>query len=162
MSQKEIEKKLGKQRRRPEVKTAPEPKKVDPNARRNLYITIAIAVLGLVLFYFIQRATPVSAGTISPVQYQSEFVEANIAHLLLDVRTPEEFATGHIAGAVNIPLDALESRLSEVSKDQPVVVYCRSGNRSAQAADLLESAGYDNIRDLGGIAAWTAAGFAVE
>jgi len=164
MSQKdkEIERKLGTQRRKPQSKEPPPKKQPDPVARRNLYIAIAIALLGLVLFYFIQRSEPVSARTIAPADYQSEFVESGAAHLLLDVRTPEEFASGHIAGAVNIPLDTLESRMSEVPKDQPVVVYCRSGNRSAQAADLLEEAGYSNIRDLGGITAWTAAGYAVE
>lgn len=164
MSQKdkELERKLGTQRRKPQSKEPPPKKQPDPVSRRNLYIAIGVALLGFVVFYFIQRGEPISARTIAPAQYQSEFVDSGATHLLVDVRTPEEFATGHIAGAVNIPLDALESRLNEVPQDQPVVLYCRSGNRSAQAADLLEKAGYSNIRDLGGIAAWTAAGYAVE
>jgi phage shock protein E len=74
--------------------------------------------------------------------------------VLLDVRTPEEFATGHIDGAINIPVDDLDGRLSEVGdKDKPVIVYCRSGSRSARAAKTLARAGYA-ARDLGPMTAW--------
>jgi rhodanese-related sulfurtransferase len=69
---------------------------------------------------------------------------------LLDVRTPGEFEGGHLPGALNIPLQDLQHRLGELAaKEQPIVVYCRSGNRSAQAANLLKSAGYSSIHDLG-------------
>ncbi len=68
---------------------------------------------------------------------------------LIDVRTPGEFAEGHLAGAVNIPVDALQTRLNEVgAKDKPVVVYCRSGKRSARAKGLLKEAGYLKVFDL--------------
>jgi len=100
--------------------------------------------------------------TIAPQAYISEFVSAPTTHLLIDVRTPEEFASGHIAGAVNIPVDALSGRLSEVPTDQPVVIYCRSGNRSATAAQILHRAGYPTVYDLGGIIAWSNAGLPVE
>lgn len=99
---------------------------------------------------------------ISPQQYVSDFENATRPHLLLDVRTPEEFASGHIAGAVNISVESLASRLSEVPQDQPVVVYCRSGNRSATASQILSNAGYTGIYDLGGINAWQSAGLPVE
>jgi rhodanese-related sulfurtransferase len=105
---------------------------------------------------------PAQIEAIAPATYQSQFVESSQAHLLVDVRTPEEFASGHIPGAVNIPLQELEGRLAEVPTDSPVVVYCRSGNRSAQAADLLQEAGYTQIYDLGGIAAWQAQGLPVQ
>lgn len=75
---------------------------------------------------------------------------------LLDVRTPEEFAEGHVEGATNIPVDALAERLADVPKDHDVVVYCRSGGRSARAASLLREAGYQ-VHDLGGMDAWTTA-----
>jgi phage shock protein E len=75
--------------------------------------------------------------------------------LLLDVRTPEEFASGHVGGAVNIPVQVLGQRLAEVgSKDREVVVYCKSGGRSARAATELRQAGY-KVHDLGGIGNWT-------
>jgi phage shock protein E len=74
---------------------------------------------------------------------------------LVDVRTPAEFAAGHIPGAVNIPVQQLDSRLSELQpKDQAVVLYCRSGNRSGTAARLLKSAGFAAVHDLGPMSRW--------
>ena len=72
---------------------------------------------------------------------------------LLDVRTEGEWSGGHLPGAELIPLQQLASRMSEIPRDEPVVVYCQSGGRSAQAADMLASAGYD-VHDLGGIGSW--------
>ena len=75
--------------------------------------------------------------------------------LLLDVRTPQEFATGHIQGAINIPVQDLDRRMAEVgAKDRPVVVYCRSGQRSARAARMLKAAGHQTVHDLGSIGRW--------
>ena len=108
-------------------------------------------------------AAPVeSPQTIAPQDYAAQFVQGGAAHQLIDVRTPEEFAGGHIAGAVNIPVQELGARLSEVAQDEPVVVYCRSGNRSAQAAQILDQAGYAPVYDLGGIGAWQQAGYPIE
>lgn len=101
-------------------------------------------------------------GKISPEDYQNAFVGKKTQHLLIDVRTPEEYATGIIAGAVNIPVDQLSQRLSEVPKDQPVVVYCHSGNRSGQASQILDQAGYTQVYDLGGISQWQSAGMPVQ
>lgn len=82
--------------------------------------------------------------------------------VLVDVRTPAEFAEGHIAGAVNIPLDQLEARLPEVQALQgrgEIVLYCRSGRRSAQAAGVLEARGLTGLLHLDGdIQGWQAAG----
>ncbi len=98
---------------------------------------------------------------IDPRQYQQQF-PAETPHQLIDVRTAEEFASGHIPGALNIPVQELEQRLSEVETGQPVVLYCRSGNRSAQAAQILGDAGYGQVYDLGGIAAWQQAGLPID
>jgi len=74
--------------------------------------------------------------------------------LLLDVRTPEEFSDRHLDGAVNIPVQELAGRVHELgAKDRPIVVYCRSGARSASAATLMKSAGYE-VLDIGGIGNW--------
>jgi len=74
---------------------------------------------------------------------------------LLDVRTPEEFAAGHVEGARNVPVSELEKRLSEAGpKDQPVVVYCQAGGRSAQAAKILRANGFTHVVDLGPMSAW--------
>jgi phage shock protein E len=74
---------------------------------------------------------------------------------LVDVRSPAEFATGHIPGAVNIPVQELEQRLSELEpKQAPIVLYCRSGNRSGRAAGVLKSAGFSGVHDLGAMSRW--------
>jgi phage shock protein E len=75
--------------------------------------------------------------------------------LLVDVRTPDEFAAGHIAGARNIPLDQVSARASTLTPaDAPVIVYCRSGARSALAKRLLKSAGRPDVRNLGAMNRW--------
>jgi len=72
---------------------------------------------------------------------------------LLDVRTEQEFGDEHLPEAVNVPVDELAARLGEVPQQRPVVVYCRSGGRSARAARILVTAGYQ-VHDLGPIDAW--------
>ncbi|MBV1862541.1 MAG: rhodanese-like domain-containing protein [Nannocystaceae bacterium] len=92
----------------------------------------------------------------------SSFVESKQAHglvedgaALIDVRSTQEFASGHIEGARNIPVGEIGTRLAEVGdKDKPVVVYCRSGMRSAQAKSTLESAGFTQVHNLGGMSRW--------
>jgi phage shock protein E len=83
--------------------------------------------------------------------------------ILLDVRTQQEWEDdGHIAGATLIPLDMLEQRApEELPKDAEIVVYCRSGNRSAQASQMLAEMGYTNVLDMGGIVDWKDAGYDV-
>lgn len=68
---------------------------------------------------------------------------------LVDVRTPAEFADGSVAGAVNIPLDKLETRLSEFEGKQSIIVFCRSGARSTQAKSLLDSKGIKGVLNGG-------------
>jgi rhodanese-related sulfurtransferase len=76
--------------------------------------------------------------------------------LIVDVRTPAEYAEGHIAGSVNRPLQTIERWYKELPKDKPVYLYCRSGNRSQQAAEFLKKKGFSNIyNEQGGIIAWT-------
>jgi rhodanese-related sulfurtransferase len=72
--------------------------------------------------------------------------------LLLDVRTPEEFAIGHFERATLLPLaDIQAGKMPTVAKDKPLYVYCRSGNRSAEAVQLLRQAGFSIVVDLGGL-----------
>lgn len=74
--------------------------------------------------------------------------------LLVDVRTPGEFASGHIPGAVNIPVQDIDGRLDELgSKNRPIILYCRSGVRSAQAARVLANAGF-TTHNLGAMGRW--------
>lgn len=85
--------------------------------------------------------------------------------LVLDVRTPEEFAEGHVPNATLIPHDTLEGRLGELEtwKGRPVVVYCKAGKRAAIAAAVLTRAGFSDVRHLtGDMDAWRAAGLPIE
>ncbi len=93
---------------------------------------------------------------ISPDETESFFQNNPIeSYTLLDVRQPKEYEAGHIPGAVLIPLPELPDRLTEISKDLPVITYCRSGQRSYSAASLLKGAGFHEVYSMqGGINAW--------
>lgn len=79
--------------------------------------------------------------------------------VVIDVRTPEEFAEGHLPDAVNIDLQgSFEDEIATLDPDATYVVYCRSGNRSAVAAATMAEAGFTDVYDLGGIVDWQAAG----
>ena len=69
---------------------------------------------------------------------------------VIDVRTPAEFAGGHVAGSINIPLNEVPNRAQEFRSDSPVIVCCASGNRSGQAAHFLQGQGFENIYNGGG------------
>lgn len=98
-------------------------------------------------------------------QNLSERLGSSAPPRVLDVRTPGEFETAHIAGAYNVPLDLLREHRDEIIKhlDDEVVLVCRSGQRAAQAEESLRNAGLANVHILdGGIVAWESAGFAVN
>lgn len=83
-------------------------------------------------------------------------MEKESDYIILDVRTPEEFSDAHIPGAINIPNETIgKSEISRLPrKDQLILVYCRSGRRSKEAAEKLVSLGYTNIVEFGGIIYW--------
>jgi rhodanese-related sulfurtransferase len=99
-----------------------------------------------------------SGGEVSMISPEEakENLDENPEIVLLDVRTPSEFESEHIEGAVLLPLDQIANKAEEVIPNQEKIyyVYCRSGNRSATAAQLLVDMGYENIYDLGGIIDW--------
>ncbi len=72
---------------------------------------------------------------------------------LVDVRTPEEYAAGHVEGAENVPVDTIATH-DFGAKETPLVVYCGSGKRSARAAAALRARGYTHVNDLGGMSRW--------
>lgn len=84
-------------------------------------------------------------------------MEEESGYIILDVRTPEEFRERHIPNAINIPNETIGSEdIQELpDKDQLILVYCRSGNRSKQASGKLAELGYMNIVEIGGINDWT-------
>jgi phage shock protein E len=127
----------------------------------------AVLVVAIAGFLFLSNpsddiAVTASIQKISANNYVTNYAETTDNHILLDVRTPEEFNEGHIAGAVNIPVQELTQRLSEVPDDKEIIVYCRSGNRSATASNILLENGFSAIYDMGGIIAWQQAGFPIE
>jgi phage shock protein E len=74
---------------------------------------------------------------------------------LLDVRSPEEYARGHLPGALNVPVQELDRRLAEVGPaDRDLVVYCRSGHRSTRATEILRQHGFSKVHNLGPMTAW--------
>ena len=83
-------------------------------------------------------------------------MEEESGYIILDVRTPEEFAEKHIPGAINIPNETIgTTEIPELpDKDQLILVYCRSGNRSKQASEKLVKSGYTNVVEFGGINDW--------
>ncbi len=82
---------------------------------------------------------------------------------MLDVREPDEYDAGHIPGITLIPMGEIPDRLSEIPTDMPVIVTCRTGNRSGQVVDFLREQGFTNVHNMdGGIVAWQKAGYEVE
>ena len=77
--------------------------------------------------------------------------------IVLDVRTREEFAAAHVPNALNIPVQELGDRYTELgAKTTPIVIYCRSGARSAAATSLLKRLGFKHITDIGAMSNWRA------
>ena len=76
--------------------------------------------------------------------------------LIVDVRRPDEFAEGHIPGAINVPNESIEDEMPEdlPDKEQVLLIYCRSGNRSKEASQKLAAMGYTNVYEFGGIKTW--------
>jgi rhodanese-related sulfurtransferase len=108
--------------------------------------------------------TTTSPVTIDPFRLQT-LLESATAPRLIDVRTPAEFASVHIPGAYNVPLDVLREHRDEILEhlDHDVVLVCHSGQRAAQAEQTLRQAGLLNVHVLkGGITAWESNGFAVN
>lgn len=99
---------------------------------------------------------------LSPQEFQEGFQEGG---LLLDVRTPGEYEAAHIPGAELIPVQELSARAGEIDayKNEPVYVYCRSGNRSRSASQILLDKGFTQVYNLDqGIGSWAGAGLPLE
>ena len=86
-----------------------------------------------------------------------QIMREETGYLIVDVRRPDEFAEGHIAGAINVPNETIESETPELlpDKEQVLLVYCRTGRRSREAAGKLAGMGYTAVYDIGGIRTWT-------
>lgn len=106
---------------------------------------------------------PASGSAVDAATFKQAIALDNT--VVLDVRTPAEYATGHIEGAVNIDVEAptFDQKITELDKSKHYAVYCRTGNRSQVALGRMQSAGFGSVYHLaGGITAWQAAGYPVQ
>lgn len=110
-------------------------------------------------------AAPRKAATVDQATLLARVAQQDPGLIVLDVRTPEEYAAGHVPGARNIAHELLPSRLAELAdaRDRDIVVYCRSGRRSAIAFETLRAAGFQRVAQLeGDYLAWEAAQRPIE
>ena len=130
--------------------------------------TFTIATLGviiafsIIIMYYTQTQalnTEIGYGDITVEQAKS-LIEMKPSLRILDVRTREEYNNGHIEKAILIPVDELRGRLDEVSKNYEILVYCRTGNRSSNAVNILQTNGFTKIFNMkNGINSWIQAGY---
>jgi phage shock protein E len=110
---------------------------------------LAIALAACALAFSAAAAGP---AAIEPKALGERIAWADRSLVVLDVRSPEEYAAGHLPGAVNIPHGELAARIGELAgaRERDIVVYCRTGNRSAQALEVLDKAGFKRVFHLKG------------
>lgn len=91
--------------------------------------------------------------TVALTGCSSQTVDMSTVTAVIDVRTPEEFATGHLDGAININWQdpTFADQVSALDKDGVYIIYCRSGNRAGQAIDAMTSMGFNNLTNAGGV-----------
>lgn len=110
------------------------------------YVILGLALVFFVVAWYLKRPD------ITPALARELLAKGA---LLVDVRSPSEFSSGHIDGARNIPVNALSARERELgAKDRPVILYCASGARSAMAKKALRAAGFLRVHNLGSIRNW--------
>jgi len=130
--------------------------------RNNLLLFVVALVSGGMLLWPLVRRT--TGGPWVNTTQATQLINREDA-LVVDVREPNEFATGHVLGAKNLPLAKLGASGADLAKkkERPVIVYCDGGERSAKALAALKKHGYTRVATLsGGIAAWQQAGLPVE
>lgn len=137
------------------------------------YLTITLlAVLILIAFGCgintsnMDTPPPVGAviGSVNEISPAEALPKTQAAYAqFVDVRTPEEFAEGHAARTVNIPLDQIAANLDRLEKNEPVYLICKTGRRSKEAGDILTKNGFKWVFSVsGGTAAWQSAGLPIE
>ena len=128
---------------------------------KRFLVTILIVLTLTIVFLRFGRGERRQTGDYRRMTMQeaAEYMKREEGYLLLDVRTTEEYANGHIPGAICIPNETISTiQLKELPDlEQTILVYCRSGNRSRQAADKLVAIGYQNNIEIGGIQDWEGA-----
>lgn len=122
---------------------------------RKKQLTVYFCILTSCLILFLNVEIAISFTNITPAEVKTALETEDV--FLLDVRTESEYSAGHISGAYLIPNTELKDRRNELPENlsQPIIVYCASGRRSADAADILDSKEYTDVRNMeGGFSAW--------
>lgn len=121
-----------------------------------------LAIVALIVYLIASSGGSESRALAREISVDEAFQKYEAGTFVLDVRTQEEWDEYHAPNTTLIPLDELPARLSELPKDQEIVVVCRSGNRSQQGRDILLQAGYNATSMAGGLKEWYARGYPVE
>lgn len=127
------------------------------------FVVIAGLALGAIALTQPSLISSDSSNDLPPtISVEEAFKKYEAGTLLLDVRTPEEWEEYHAPNTTLIPLDELESRVSELPQGEEIVVVCRSGNRSQQGRDILKNSGFTQVTSMdGGLKQWRDAGYPV-
>lgn len=110
---------------------------------------------------FLQNLFGAPLPSVSAAELNEKLKQAQ-RPLVVDVRQPEEFRTGHIVGAKLVPLGELKQRMNELPKDKEIVCVCASGSRSRSATKMLVDAGYNAVNMNGGMMVWSGRGFTTK
>lgn len=122
-----------------------------------------VALAALVIYLLVITFNGAGGGLPSTISVDDAYSMYQEGAFVLDVRTVEEWNEYHAPGTTLIPLDELASRVDEVPRDRPIVVVCRSGNRSDEGRDILLKAGFTQVTSMdGGLNAWQAQGYPIE
>jgi rhodanese-related sulfurtransferase len=124
--------------------------------------TLSAIMFTLVLILAGAACADEKVQTITAEELLKRLTDGRARPLIVDVREPEEFAAAHIAGAMLVPLATTEHALTDVAKNQEIVLVCRSGRRSAKAYGILASRGFTTLRNMeGGMVSWEKLGYPV-
>ncbi len=124
----------------------------------------ALSVFLALMLTLVACGASTTQATLVDADKAQELIDSEPDLVVVDVRTPEEIATGTLPGAISIDLSSptFQSQVEALDRDATYLVYCRSGNRSAQATSLMSELGFTNVYELdGGIVAWVNDGLAL-
>lgn len=138
-------------------------RKVQQQKKNNslvLWGILALLVLGVSAIWFVSQGATGADSYPLEISVDEAVAKRDSGAFILDVRQPEEWNEFHVPDSTLIPLGDLAARAAELPKDQEIVIVCRSGNRSAQARDILLGAGFTQVTSMaGGLNQWKAAGY---
>ena len=119
-----------------------------------LFSIIGTTVFAITFLWSCVKSNPETIPTLS--SQQGEKLLSNHNYIFIDVRTQQEYDTGHIPNSTHIPVESLESRIDEIQKfkEKRIIVYCRSGNRSLKGTKILNKYGFEAVNLSGGMLQW--------